>query len=45
MLAGLLITIPQGLEAFFITGMLLGYRSKLGRRDLGAACRAARSPA
>ncbi len=35
MAAGVLITIREGLEAFLITGILLGYLRKVGRRGLG----------
>jgi len=33
--AGVLITVREGLEAFLVTGILLGYLRKVGRRDLG----------
>lgn len=35
MIAGMLITIREGLEAFLITGILLGYLRKVGRVALG----------
>ena len=35
MIAGMLITIREGLEAFLITGILLGYLRKVGRVSLG----------
>ena len=37
MLAGMLITIREGIEAFLITGILLGYLKKANQREL-ASC-------